>query len=130
MSARIVQVSIPVRLVSTANAREHWATRARRAKTHRLAARLALRAARPTPLPPPVRVVIERVGRRRLDSDNLAGSAKSARDGVADWLGIDDGDERIRWDYEQTTGPQWACRITVMAWGDGHEAALAAGVEA
>lgn len=39
--------------------------------------------------------------RRRLDSDNLANACKPLRDEIADWLGVDDGDERVRWQYGQ-----------------------------
>jgi hypothetical protein len=38
---------------------------------------------------------------RRLDPDNLAGALKPLQDAVAGWLGIDDGDERLRWEYGQ-----------------------------
>lgn len=46
-------------------------------------------------------VTITRFGPRLFDDDNLAYSAKSVRDGVAEWLGIDDRDPRIYWDYRQ-----------------------------
>ena len=39
-----------------------------------------------------------------MDSDNLAISQKGVRDGVADWLGVDDGDQGIQWVYEQRAG--------------------------
>jgi hypothetical protein len=35
---------------------------------------------------------------RRLDPDNLAGALKPMQDTIADYLGIDDGDPRIRWE--------------------------------
>jgi hypothetical protein len=38
---------------------------------------------------------------RRVDLDNLAGALKPLQDAVAGWLGIDDGDERLRWEYGQ-----------------------------
>jgi hypothetical protein len=38
---------------------------------------------------------------RELDSDNLQGSLKWTRDSIADTLGLDDGDCRIRWLYAQ-----------------------------
>lgn len=47
-------------------------------------------------------IVIARIGPRALDGDNLAGSAKHVRDGIADWLGVNDGDNRITWLYEQS----------------------------
>ncbi len=53
-------------------------------------------------------VTFVRYGKRALDDDNLAGSCKPIRDAVAAWLGIDDGDPRIRWEYGQveTRGAQ------------------------
>lgn len=47
------------------------------------------------------RVLIVRYGRRRLDDDNWIASAKGLRDAIAAQLGIDDGDPRIKFDYEQ-----------------------------
>lgn len=49
-------------------------------------------------------VTLTRVGPRTLDTDNLAGALKGVRDGVADALGIDDGDPRITWCYDQRKG--------------------------
>jgi len=54
----------------------------------------------------PWNIVVERIGRNDLDDDNLAASAKHIRDGVADALGIDDGDQAsARWSYRQSRGP-------------------------
>lgn len=46
--------------------------------------------------------------RRVMDSDNLIGSLKPCRDAVCESLGIDDGDERITFEYHQvkTTGSE------------------------
>ena len=52
----------------------------------------------------PLEVELVRVAPRSLDSDNLTSSLKAVRDGVADWLGVDDGDERVRWTYGQRKG--------------------------
>jgi hypothetical protein len=49
----------------------------------------------------PGKVTITRLAPRQLDTDNLAGACKHVRDGVADWLGIDDGDLRVAWVCEQ-----------------------------
>ena len=103
-----VEIEIPVRLVSLLNSREHHMARARRAKQQRSLARLQTiaRLCR-SPLWARVAngcglvVTITRIGPRELDDDNLAGSAKHVRDGIADALGIDDGDKRIVWRYRQ-----------------------------
>ena len=38
---------------------------------------------------------------RPIDTDNLAGGFKPLRDAVAQWLGIDDGNPGLRWEYHQ-----------------------------
>lgn len=89
---------LPIRLASTANLREHWAKRAKRAKAHRKAALVIDKH------PLPCVVTIIRCGSRPMDSDNLAISAKHIRDGIADRLGVDDADPRIEWRYDQESG--------------------------
>jgi hypothetical protein len=36
-----------------------------------------------------------------LDGDNLQSGFKAVRDGVADWLGVDDGSQLLDWQYRQ-----------------------------
>lgn len=107
----VVTLQLPIRVVSEANRREHWATKARRAKAQRSAALLAVRAHASSivatmgaPSRPRLVVTLTRIGVRALDSDNLARAFKAVRDGIADALGIDDGDKRIAWRYEQRRG--------------------------
>lgn len=95
-----VNVTLPLRLRSVMNLREHWRRRAERAQTHRVTARAQMRSACPKPELPAV-ITIIRLAPRKLDTDNLAASAKAVRDGIADWLGVDDADERVTWCYEQ-----------------------------
>lgn len=104
----MTEVLLPIRTWSEPNLRGHWGRRARRAHKQREAARLLVRAAL-APLPPDsdrrkTVVRLTRIGPRRLDSDNLAAALKHVRDGVADALGLDDGDERLRWLYAQRNG--------------------------
>ena len=112
---------LPVVLRNVANLREHWATKAKRAKAHRSSAYMALR-----PLlwdlngaPPPVAVVLlTRVYAsrgRRMDDDGAARACKAIRDGVADALGIDDGSERVTWLVDQAKGDVPGVRIEVYA---------------
>lgn len=106
-----VIVRLPLKLASLANERAHWSIKARRAKEQRKA---ACYATFPLKLaPPPWIVTITRVGKRKLDSDNLAISAKHVRDGIADRLGMDDGDPRIEWRYQQRIGKDYAVEIEV-----------------
>jgi hypothetical protein len=94
-------VYLPLRTVSLANQREHWGKKARRAKSERQAAYLLTNGKLPTP---PCVVKLVRVAPRGLDDDNLRGSMKSIRDGVADRLGIDDRDPSVVWEYDQQRG--------------------------
>lgn len=94
-------IKIPLRIESVANRREHWSKRAKRAKAHREGVQWHLGTARPRL---PVVVTLTRIAPRVLDSDNLASGFKAVRDGIADWLRIDDGDERIGWLYRQRKG--------------------------
>jgi len=50
---------------------------------------------------PIVQVCILCIRQKRLDDDNLANGCKSLRDAIAAWIGIDDGDLRIAWEYRQ-----------------------------
>lgn len=117
------EFEVPVRLVSLLNAREHWATKARRARKQREAARMcALSCTLFAEIAPaiaggaPLVVTITRIAPRQLDDDNLAGSAKHVRDGIADALGIDDGDERVQWRYAQAKERHpgcYTCRVRI-----------------
>ena len=95
-----------MRLESLLNVRWHWAKRAAYSKVKRATTRLEL-AARFVPINMmwPVQVTIVRIAPRSFDSDNLAAACKPVRDGVADWLGCDDGDMvKVAFFYEQRKG--------------------------
>lgn len=119
----VIVFDVHVRLVSVANLREHWATRAARNKRHRgdayraTAYELAsLRTWARTPdTARPMTITITRIAPRKLDSDNLASSAKAVRDGIADALGIDDGSELVTWRYEQTKRlpREYGCQVRI-----------------
>lgn len=116
------EFGVPVRLVSLLNMREHWATKARRAKKQRNAARMcAMACNRFADIKSAIAdgaqlvVTITRLAPRQLDDDNLAGSAKHVRDGIADALGIDDRDSRVRWRYGQAKGApgRYSCAVRI-----------------
>ena len=101
----MLSLSIPVKLVSEANMREHWAIKNKRKKHQQTVVEYALAGLKRDIPVFPVHVVITRVGVRKLDSDNLAGSAKGVRDQIAKVLGCDDGDEsKVTWEYRQRKG--------------------------
>ena len=105
-------ISLPLRTVSEANAHQHWRARARRTKAQRAATQMLIWVARRGEDPFGARldrdghaeIRLTRVAPRGLDSDNLAGALKAVRDGVADALGVNDGDPRITWLYGQRQG--------------------------
>lgn len=53
---------------------------------------------------PPLKITITRIGPRELDGDNLQGACKHVRDGIADWLGINDRSKLLKWEYAQEKG--------------------------
>lgn len=99
---RSVRVTLAIRTISENNAREHWASRAKRRKDQRAVVHLVLpmhlRKCKPEA---PYVITLTRVAPRRLDSDNLQGALKAVRDQVAAELGINDGDEAHEWRYNQ-----------------------------
>jgi hypothetical protein len=111
----MIVVKLPIRLVSVANLREHWATKAARTKQHRTRAWAELRAVKAAPGPGAVKVTLTRIAPRMLDGDNLGSACKALRDGVADWLGVPDNHPSITWAYEQRRGglKEYAVEIAV-----------------
>ena len=104
--------NIPIRTISEANNRDHWSKKARRAKGQRLMARLLTLSNLSKKLERYV-VTLTRIGKRKLDTDNLARSMKAIRDGIADAIGVDDGDERLRWEYEQKIGKSYFVEVSI-----------------
>jgi len=99
-------VELPIRIVSEANAREHWRTKHRRAASQKLWVRSwldpeAKHNAKPSL---PCVITLTRIAPRRFDGDNLQRGFKAVRDQVAAWLGIDDGSALITWEYRQGRG--------------------------
>jgi hypothetical protein len=119
----MIAVTIPLRTVSEANSHEHWRKRQKRAKGQRDAAGLVVRSELYrqglrdwwAALGRAAVVTLTRIAPRSLDSDNLSGSQKHVRDGVADAMFIDDRDPRVTWAYAQERGAkgQYAVRIEI-----------------
>ena len=129
--ALVQSVELPIRTVSEKNAREHWATKARRTAKQRidtLAGLLATGWPRPSL---PLVITLTRIGPRKLDTDNLERALSGVRDGIADkpprptskpgrkpasrpsWVKVDDGDPGIEWRYAQLVGPPAAVLIEI-----------------
>lgn len=93
----------PVKTISEANNRDHWTVRSKRRKAQQAEVdAMLLNALRGRKMAVPCVVRLTRVAPKVLDTDNLASAFKATRDAIARRLGIDDGDPRIRFEYEQT----------------------------
>lgn len=93
---------VPVKTVSEMNRRDHWRVRNARKKGQQEAAYFAFKgAARGRQVKVPCVVRFLRIGPQKLDDDNLVGACKGLRDEVARQLGVDDGSELIRFEYDQ-----------------------------
>lgn len=108
----MIAVTAPLKIPSVANLRLSWAAKAKMVKAQRTKVRQALQcmAAAPLPHAAPLTVVLTRVAPRSLDTDNLVASLKAVRDGVADYLGVDDGSAQLDWQYVQRKG---TCAVEV-----------------
>lgn len=107
-------IVVPIRTVSEANQREHWATKNRRNKRQQEAVGYALLSKRALLPKPPVLVNLCRLAKRSMDPDNLVGSFKHVQDAVAKILGVNDGDRsKVRWMYEEETGHPYGVEITI-----------------
>jgi hypothetical protein len=115
----VIEATIPVKIESSLNLREHWRVRANRNTSHRAAAFFALQGLTFAPSERmqllPCVITMTRIAPRELDDDNLAGGFKSVRDGIADWFGIDDADKRLRFQCKQEKGAPkfYAARIEI-----------------
>jgi hypothetical protein len=104
LASVVVVLTTPIRLVSEANQREHWATKHRRKEEQQevLAMMLPLAGRLMRAYAGGVEnIVLVRHG-RGMDQDNLAGSFKHVQDGIARYLATDD--KHIAWTYLQEVG--------------------------
>lgn len=117
MAMMVVEREIPIRTVSEANMRSHWAAKAKRVKQHRWAACVLFRVELAKVRLPAVVVLTRLAPSSGLDDDNLASALKATRDGIADAFGLDDRDPRVRWEYRQERSRRgvYAVRVRVMA---------------
>lgn len=109
-------IDLPIMTVSESNTRGHWSKRANRAKQQRGLVKLMLGRYLVKPSERPLHVVLTRIAPRMLDDDNLRGALKATRDGIADWLGIDDGSDAVLWGYAQVKGAPrtYGVRVEVL----------------
>lgn len=113
-----MQVTIPELRPHSPNDRVHHMARARARKRERKLGRDFVASMRPgEPGTRRYTITLLRIGKRKVDSDNLQAMGKGLRDGIADALGIDDGDERHQWVYEQDIAKRYEYRISIT-WED------------
>jgi hypothetical protein len=105
-----MRFEIPGEAPSLANARLHWAVKAKQVAKHRAKAMLKCPKWTEGAL---LVITLMRHGVRELDSDNLAAALKGHRDGVAARLRIDDGSPLVEWRYQQATCVKGEERVTV-----------------
>ena len=119
-----LSITIPIRIESEANLREHHMAKARRVKKQREAVAWAfktvscedkLNAIAPL-MVQPLSITLTRIAPRVLDSDNCQRGFKAVRDQIAQELGINDGDEKAAtWEYRQRKGKakEYAVQISI-----------------
>lgn len=99
-----IHISLPIETISEANTRDGWRKKAQRVKNQRFEAKVICRNKYPNfklLREDKLEIKLTRVSIRTMDDDNLCSALKAVRDGIADWLRIDDGSERIKWVYAQ-----------------------------
>lgn len=119
MSAVIKKIDFqaPIRVMSEANLREHWAVKNKRKKDQQFEMMIALHnnlMGKQVQLP--CKVKLTRIGPKALDTDNLAGAFKACRDQIAKKLGVDDGDTKnVTWEYFQMPVGirQYSVKVTI-----------------
>lgn len=96
-------VTIPMATKNPLNCRQSWRPVARRAKANRkttwdyLVSRFGMDAPAG-----PLTIRMVRIGLGRMDEGcGLNAALKPVRDGIADWLKLDDADPRLTWRYAQ-----------------------------
>ena len=107
----VVKIILPLKLPSLANARLHWRALDKIKRSQKDAVTAWMRHRQFPPLP--VVVTITRIGKRRLDGDNLQAAAKYVRDQIAAIYETDDGSDLFVWRYEQRLGETYAVEIDI-----------------
>lgn len=115
MTISEIDVEIPIAITSAFNSRNvSWAQRHGRARRERNAVVEALEGITRVNWDH-YYVTLIRCGPRALDDDNLRGALKSIRDQISQWIGLDDNDARITWQYAQRRAKPAAKDLTSWA---------------
>lgn len=121
-----IEFVIPVRVVTLENERKHWKAKASQAASQRKQAIDALWWAYNSswcsdapegwlivPAVEGVVTTLTRFGVGRLDPGNLEGCFKHLQDGIAEWLGVNDGGEDAGWVYKQEKSDRYGVRVRI-----------------
>lgn len=115
----VLRIQLAMRSGRGQNDREHFSQRLKRVKREKEAAYTAAIAAFRSVGGMQVRTAVVTLTRlapgNGLDDDNLTGSMKAFRDGVAAAIGIDDADKRVQYRYaqERVGRSGWGVRIDI-----------------
>ena len=116
-----MSIMLPMKTVNESNRRDHWGTSARRHAHQRQIVKMSL-GARCRPIRDAMMqdrskrlaILLTRYSRSKLDTDGVVSAMKHVRDEVAACLGVDDGEERVTWEYAQARVPSgYAIRIAI-----------------
>lgn len=113
-------IFVPVKVISEANAREHWRVAWQRGKDQKERVSFAMAGrvgdcVATLAVGGTIRVTLTRYGKRMLDDDNLARGFKAIRDAIAAKLGKDDGLPCYQWIYRQEVAKHYGVRIELEA---------------
>lgn len=103
--------------LSSPNLHESWRAKHTRDKKQRTVLRQILSYEKRPTLP--VVITLNRVGKKRMDYDNLVFAFKGIRDEVADYLipglraGRADDDKRLTFQYTQSISTQYSIEVTI-----------------
>lgn len=114
-----IDFQAPIKTISEANSRDHWAVRRRRKEDQQSQMMIALmNNLHGRKIKFPCVVKLTRIGPNKLDGDNLQSAFKGIRDVIAKKLGVDDGDdEKVKWEYDQMPVRirDYAVRVSITA---------------
>lgn len=109
---------IPIRVNNPLNgAQYNWRAKAAVRKQARKLAQAFCRNSR-MPKDLPATIILTRCGpnKRPMDeTDGLRAALKSVVDGIADYLGVDDADGRIEWQYRQRREKEYGVMVEMLA---------------
>lgn len=114
-----ITLRVPCRVCSDANRKDHWSVKRRRTEVQEQALEAAFRNAdlNAWPIPLPCVVTWVRVGKQKLDDDNLSNAFKACRDWLAKFIGVDDGDASVTWKCEQRVGSEPCVELRIESGG-------------